>query len=66
MIHRRYARKLENVYLLSSKEIVIYIEENLNLGPTKTRALILDCRLWRPSENTGTDSGTALHSPAEQ
>jgi hypothetical protein len=46
------------------KEIIViykYREEIPNLGPTKTRALILHCRLWGSSENKGTDSGTQLH-----
>jgi hypothetical protein len=40
---------------------IIYREEIPNLGPTKTRAHILHCRLWGSSENKGTDSGTKLH-----
>jgi hypothetical protein len=45
----------------ATKEIVLYKyrEEIPNRGQTKTRALILLCRLWGPSENKGTESGTA-------
>ncbi len=43
--------------------IYLYREEISDLGPTKTRDLILHCRLWGPSGNKGTVFGIALHPP---
>jgi hypothetical protein len=52
----RYRQRDCNIYICR--------EEIPNLRPTKTRALIFHCRLWGPSENKGTDSGTSKLHPS--